>query len=217
MLQRDYFMRMTEMLTNALQKVLFNKKEKNYEDAEKEIESASKTIVGLDLKIISLLNVEEIISLMKTSDIYAGRCLIAAELLKEYGDIAGEKGKTKESIGIYNKSLTLYIESMLTKELPVPEEYFPRVNLLINNTARFDNSRELKIRILDYYELSGQYSKAEDTIFDMINNGDEEINSKAESFYKRLQRKSDDELIQGNLSREEVEESLSEIINFKKH
>ena len=109
MLQRDYLMKMTQMLTTVLTKVLFNKEKKNYIEAEKEIESAAKTIVGLDLNLIKILNVEDVIKLMKTSDVYAGRCLISAELLKEYGDILGEKDRINESIDIYIKSLWLFI------------------------------------------------------------------------------------------------------------
>ncbi|MEO8209218.1 MAG: DUF6483 family protein [bacterium] len=215
MLQRDYFMKMTEMLTSVLTKVLFYKEKKNYEDAEKEIETAAKTIVGLDLKIISILNTEELISLMKTSDVYAGRCLISAELLKEYGDIIGEKGNAKLSITVYIKSLCLYIESILSKELPSPEKYYTRVDFLIKHVAQFDKSLELKFRIIEYYELSGQYSKAEDVLFELIDNNAESIHDKAVAFYKRIQLKTDEDLIKGNLCREEVEESLEEILNLK--
>jgi Family of unknown function (DUF6483) len=209
-------MRMMEMLGAALAGVLMKKEHKDFEDAQKEIEEAAKTIVGLDLKMISILNTEEIISLMKTSDVYAGRCLITAELLKEYGDIIGEKGNAKESVGIYIKSLNLYIEAELTEELPEPEKYFERINFLIKQVAQFEETPELKIRIIDYYEFSGQYSKAEDKLFEFMETGDEDIYIKAVSFYERLREKPDDELIKGNLSREEVEESLAEILNFKK-
>ncbi len=209
-------MRMTEMLAAVLAKVLLNKEKENYEDAEKEIEAAAKTIVGLDLKIISVLNIEELVSLLKTSDTYAGRTLITAELLKEYGDIIGEKGDAKKSITTYIKALCLYIESILSKELPVPETYYPRVDFLIKHVAQFDKSRELKIRIIEYYEISGQYSKAEDFLFELIDNKDESIYDKAVGFYKRLQGKPDVDLIKGNLSREEVEESLEEILSLKK-
>ena len=92
-------MKMTQLLVSVLAKVLFHKEKKNYEDAQMELESAAKTIVGIDLKLISILSIEDVLQLMKTSDVYAGRCLISAELLKEYGDILGEKGKLIKKLG----------------------------------------------------------------------------------------------------------------------
>lgn len=211
MLQRDYLMKMTQMLTTVLTKVLFNKEKKNYIEAEKEIESAAKTIVGLDLNLIKILNVEDVIKLMKTSDVYAGRCLISAELLKEYGDILGEKDRVNESIDIYIKSLWLYLETVLTKELPEPEAYYERINFLIKSLTSPGTDTELKQKIFEYYEFSGQYSKAEDILFELIDSDTEGIKDKALKFYERLQMKTDDELVKGNFSLEEVEESIEEI------
>lgn len=211
MLQRDYLMKMTQLLVTVLAKVLFHREQKNYAEAENEIETAAKTMVGLDLKLIKILSTEDIIKLMKTSDVYAGRCLISAELLKEYGDILGEKGKHEESINIYFKSLWLYLETMLTKELPEPAEYYPRIDFLIKNLSSLKFSNELQQKIFEYYEYSGQYSKAEDILFEMIDSGYEGIMDKGIKFYKRLQLKSEEELSSGNFTLEEIEESLGEI------
>lgn len=211
MLQRDYLMKMTQMLATVLTKVLFNKENKNYMEAEKDIESAAKTLVGLDLNLIKILNVEDVLKLMKTSDVYAGRCLISAELLKEYGDILGEKERINESIDIYIKSLWLYLETILTKELPEPEIYYDRINFMIKNLTTPETDTDLKQRIFQYYEFSGQYSKAEDVLFELMDTDTEGIKDKALKFYERLQKKTDEELGKGNFSHGEVEESIEEI------
>ena len=213
MLQRDYLMRMTEMLTAVLAKVLFNKETKNYEEAEKEIETAAKTIVGLDLRIINILNPQDIIQLMKTSDLYAGRCLVSAELLKEYADVHELNGKDNSSIIL--KSLHLYIEAILSKELPEPEKYYSKINELISFIAESDLQDDLNFKIIDYYEFSGQYSKAEDMIFELIENNNKDIIDRSVSFYKKLLHRTDEELESGNLSREEVNDALDEILKIK--
>lgn len=215
MLQRDYFMRMTEMLAAVLAKVIFNKEKKNYEDAQMEIETAAKTIVGLDLNIIKILSAEDIINLMKTSDVYGGRCLVSAELLNEYADINVEKNLIEDGRNFYLKSLWLYSEAILSKELPQPENYFQRVNMLLKKLSDVEFPATLMQKLFEYYEFSGQYSKAEDILFELIDNGSEGIYETGISFYKRLQLKSEDELLRGNLNHEEVEESLNEIINNK--
>ena len=213
MLQRDYLLRMTEMLASVLAKVLFNRENKNYEEAEKEIETAAKTIVGLDLRIINILKPDDIIRLMKTTDLYAGRCLVSAELLKEYADVHELNGK--ESASIMLKSLLLYIEGLLSKDLPEPEKYFAKLNELIAKIPENLVSDELNSRIIDYYEFSGQYSKAEDLIFDLIENKSKDIIERSISFYRKLQHRTDEELVSGNLSREEVNDALEEILKIK--
>lgn len=213
MLQRDYFLRMAEMLASVLAKVLFNRQNNNYEEAEKEIETAAKTIVGLDLNIINILSTEDIIKLMKTTGLYAGRCLISAELLKEYADVHELKGK--ESGSIKFKSLSLYIESILSKELPEPEKYFSKINDLIKVIPVDIVSDELSFKLIDYYEFSGQFSQAEDLIFEMLESNNRKIIDRSVSFYKKLQLRTDDELLNGNLSREEVNDALEEILNIK--
>ncbi|MEO8665224.1 MAG: DUF6483 family protein [Ignavibacteria bacterium] len=217
MLQRDYFMKMTQMLVSVLEKVLLNKERKNFDDAQTEIESAAKTIVGIDLKLISILNIEDVMQLMKTSDVYAGRCLISAELLKEYGDILIGKGKAKESVDVYNKSLYLYVEAVLTKEIPDAKNYYDRINFLTGTLSKLKFTPAFKQQVFEYFEMSGQYSKAEDILFEMIDEEVEGIDKKGIKFYERLLDHTDEELSKGNLSREEVEESLAEIITIEKN
>ena len=211
MLQKDYLMKMTQMLAAVLVKVLTKKEQKDYAEAEVEIESAAKTMVGLDLKLIKILDINDILKLIKTSDIFAGRCLVSAELLKEYADILVEKGKHEDSLNIYVKSLHLYLETVLTKELPQPEEYYERIDFLIKTLSSLDFSKELRIKIFEYYEFSGQYSKAEDILFEMLDSGFEEIKDKGIKYYNRLQLKSEEELVKGNFSKDEIEESLAEL------
>jgi len=215
MIQKDYFLRMTEILAAVLTKVLFNKENKNYIDAEKEIESAAKTMVGLDLELIRILNIEDILKLMKTSDLYAGRCLVSAELLREYSGLYEIKRKETEGKNFEMKSLHLYIEALLTKDLSEPEKYFKGINELISSCSDNEFSDNLNIKLIDYYEFSGQYSKADDIIFELLENQNEFVFDKAVSFYKKLQGKTNEELKTGNFSIEEVNEGLEEIQNMR--
>ena len=89
------------------------------------------------------------------------------------------------------------------------------LNELISKLSSTDFSDELNIKIIDYYEFSLKYSKAEDKIFDLLEIHNSEIKSKAISFYKKLITRSDEDLIKGNLNREEVEAGLEEILNLK--
>ena len=59
-----------------------------------------------------------------------------------------------------------------------------------------------------YYEFIGQYNKAEDVLFHLLEDGFLELKSKGREFYNRLLQKADKELESGGLSRQEIRESL---------
>ena len=208
---------MTEMLAAALAKIILNKDKKNYSEAELEIESASKTIAGLDLKLISIFSPEDLLNLMKSSDLFAGKCIVSAELLNEYAFVKEMKNETDTSNTLYVKSLMLYLEAVLSGELPDNSVYFPKMNFIISKLKDIELSETIKFSLLEYFSMSGQYSKFEDTAFEMIDNGNSEALDKAVKFFESLKNKSDDELLKGNLTRDEVEESLGEILILKKN
>lgn len=208
---------MTEMLAAALAKIIFNKDKKNYTEAELEIESSAKTITGLDLKLISIFSPEDLLKLMKSSDLFAGKCIVSAELLNEYAFVKEMKNETDTSNTLYVKSLMLYLEAVLSGELPDNSVYFPKMNFIISKLKDIELSETIRFSLLEYFSMSGQYSKFEDTVFEMIDNGNSEALDRAVKFFESLKNKSDDELLKGNLTRDEVEESLGEILILKKN
>ncbi len=207
-------MKLIETLSTVIARVLLKKEVKNYEGAEEELVSAAKSLAGLDLNLIKILSAEDIISLMKTSDIFTGRCLISAELLRQYGDLLSEKGKVQDSINLYMKSLWLYLEAILTKELPEPENFYERVDFMIKSLSRLEFPDQLKLKVFEYYEYSGKYSKAEDVLFELVESDYNNIHNTGKQFYRNLYLKTDDELTRGNFSRDEIEDGLEEINNL---
>ncbi|MBS1517903.1 MAG: hypothetical protein JSS91_07435 [Bacteroidetes bacterium] len=220
MLQRDYLMKMVEMLVTVLTKVTVHRENKNYGEALKEIESAAKTIAGLDIEMVKILKADDLIKLMKTSDIFAGRCLISAELLFEYGKILEEKG-SPGYYDIYNKSFRLYTEALLTREIPDPGKYYPNTESAIKKLSEagfFDDDKSENIMTLfEYYNASGKYSKAEDLLFNIIESGEIDktvFKKRAVGFYKDMLELDDGQLSSGNFSKEEAEEGLKEILDM---
>ncbi|MEJ2105687.1 MAG: DUF6483 family protein [Ignavibacteriaceae bacterium] len=90
MIQQDYIMRMIEQLVQVLAKLLFNKEAKNYNDALNDIDIASKTIVGLDFKLLEELSAKDIKSLLalkKDDSTVNIKLIIIAKLIKEKTEI----------------------------------------------------------------------------------------------------------------------------------
>jgi hypothetical protein len=75
-----------------------------------------------------------------------------------------------------------------------------------------------KNKIFRYFEKMGSYARAEDVLFEMVEGEGEEnepasneITEQGIAFYNRVLKKSDTDLKAGNLSREEVEEGLTNL------
>jgi tetratricopeptide (TPR) repeat protein len=204
---------MTELLVKALTKILFLKEQKQYDEAQKEIEHEGKTIIGIDIKMIDMLNMHDIMMLMRSNEDSAGRFVITAELLNQYADIYDIKDNPAKADECRQKSLRLFAEAILTKQLPEPSVYSERLNEMLAAMEEHgvEPAPEVKERLIACYELSGNYAKAEDLIFELIEEGYPGIRESALSFYRKLLLKQDEELIKGNLSREEVIQSMEEI------
>ena len=224
MIQKDYFMKIAQMLATVIAKIALKKEQKLYDDAEKEIEEAALSIAGIDLKLIKMFSEEDLIKLIKTSDLYAGKCIAAAELLNEHGKLKELTGKSAECGDSYKKSLRLYIEAVLSKDLPDNSVYGLKIEELSSKIRKAEYSNEINLRLLDYYAFTNQFSKYEDTAFELIENSNDayndfelnELYSKIIGFYNKLKTLPEEELLKGNFSKTEVDEGLEEILYLQK-
>lgn len=233
MLQRDYLMKMVEMLTAVMAKVIFNKEQKKYDEALTEIENAGKNIIGLDIGMVKILRIDDFTGLMKTSDVFTGRCLISAELLLEYAKILEEKGTDKDlKFDFYNKSFRLYTEALLTKEIVEPDGYIEKAESILpvlSNSGYFNHQSDYysnNLTLLEFYNLSGKFSKAEDILFNMLESGSElspddkenkrKLRKRAVVFYNDLIDLDEEKLVAGNFSKDEAEDGLREIMDMMK-
>ncbi len=218
MIRSDYIMRMIEQLSRVLVQIVFHKKNGEYEQAVVQINSTLKSLVGLDPEIIKALPAEEIIRLLHIGDqLEAGKCLVIGRLLKEQAEISQISDPTDLSISeLYEKSLSLYLEAILSIQDFKETGYLQDVTELISVLDGYSLNQSVKFKLFRYYEWSGEYAKADNLLFELIEADYPEIKSIGIAFYQRLQRKSDADLVLGGLPRLEVEEGLREISNDKK-
>ncbi|MBV6479959.1 MAG: hypothetical protein HGGPFJEG_02765 [Ignavibacteria bacterium] len=223
MIQKDYFMKIAEMLSAVIARMVLKKDLKKFDEAENELEEASMSIAGMDMKLIKLFSAEDLIKLVKTSDLFAGKCIASAELLYEYGKLKEETGILAESADSYLKSFRLFIEAVLSKDLPDNAPYIKKIEELLLKINPETFSGEMYLQLLDYFALTNRFSKFEDTAFEFMNYIEENDTDldlekaflKITNFYNKLKSLPEEELLKGNLSKTEVEESLEEILIFK--
>ena len=215
MLYRDYLERLFEMFTLALARVSYLREQKKYDEALLEIMDSGKKIVGIDLNMLNYISDVDMMNLFKSEDpSNAGRFIVLAGFLNEEGDIHFNLKNNSERFRCYLKSLVLYCEALKYKDVIKLNEYFDKIEKLIENLNEYDLPWNVKNNLINYYEEAGKYSSAEDLIFELAEAGDEQILSSGLSFYNRLLLKTNEEIEKGNLTREEIENAILELKNW---
>jgi hypothetical protein len=140
-------------------------------------------------------------------------CLWAATLLKAEGEIYEDMGNAKESYYRYLKSLHLLLEVLLHEYIDSDSDFYMAAKDLLKKLEDYELPGSTKEKVFAYYEHIGQYAKAEDTLFEMLEDdgADNALVERGQAFYTRLLTKSSSDLMAGNFSREEVQEGLAQL------
>ena len=206
---------MIEQLVKVLAKILFNKRAGNYNDALESINNALNTLVGLDYKLIDELEANDIKSLLDYANekpIVNIKCIVAAKLIKEKSDLL-KLTKTEESklIPNYQKAINLILEGILDNkntEIDLSNYYqdvYEIAGLLGNEI-----SPETRFKLFKFYELSGEYNNARTELFRLKQLIYPNIQEEGISFFKTLEKLSENELLNSNLSKAEVARALAD-------
>ena len=205
---------MVEEFIQALLRIRGLKNDQRLEDAFVLTEEEFKRITGFDSESVLRLSETELLAkLIQSEPLHAVRekMLFLTTLLRETGDILTAQGRIEDGRACYLKGLHLLLDSLMRGEVGELPEFVPKVD---NFVAALE---ELPVQtnglLMEHYERSGQFGKAEDALFAILEA--EPNNSTAVefgiSFYERMQRQSDARLMDGNLPREEVEAGLREL------
>ncbi len=211
MIERDYIMRMIQMLVQALADIIFLRRQREYPEALKKIRTTSKQLFGVDVDALRSLSDTQIIDLLCIDpSLGQGRCFAAGMLLKAEAEISEEMNKTEGIAEMYLKSLSLLAESGVRNKM----SFDASQDEAIDDLVRKLENREIPIHMLKkvfwYYEVACQYAKAGTILLRVI---DKEPGFLEEGiqFYARLRKKSDDELSKGGVSRAAIDEELNKI------
>jgi len=213
--QRDYILRLVEQLSQTLGAVLTLKKARRFDEAELAISEAAKNLVGLDVKTLLALPVEQIVSLFSPSgSLDAGKCIVVAEILYEYGEIKSLRGEEDLAYHARIRALSLLLEVSGRESLeriPDAQRYLRQIESLTAALSDYPPVPAVQQRLVFHHERQGDFADAEDVLFELVDAGHEDIIAAGIELYQRLLAKSDDELEQGQLPREEVEDGLSQL------
>ncbi len=202
-------MRMVQELVQALARVQFLKQRAEFAQALDEIDRTLKKFWNLNPG--QRLSLEQLLAVCRGEGGAEAESMVAlADLLNEQGDLHALQDKTEESRQSYALALGLYLETLLTSVISM--DLIAKVERLVERTQGARLPVEVLKRLLSYYEARGMLAKAEDVLFDWLDTSDPDAPAGGLAFYERLARKSDTELTQGDLPREEVEAGRREVL-----
>ena len=204
---------MIEQLSAVLMKILFNKETKNYTQALLEIDSAYENLLGFDPDHIKTMSEGEIVGMLKSNgSIDAEKSIIMAVLLREEAEIKElENGLNDNILYIFLKSFYIYVEAIIHDSRYSQKEYLEKLDKIVEKIIKYELPSQIQFKLFQYYEIIGCFGKAEDTLYELIDLKYPNILFECKSFYLRLLNKSDEELLNGNLPRNEVNEGLDHI------
>ncbi|MBE3557807.1 MAG: hypothetical protein IMW89_01090 [Ktedonobacteraceae bacterium] len=219
MINKDYILRLFERFGRELSIILGLRQRNRQEDALIHIDDLLLQAIGLSSRFIDTLSPEMLLAILSPMGrLNVESCLWAAFLLKNEGDIYEAMGQSKESYYRYIKALLLLLEVQLREPVADEMEITRNTADLLKKLEDFDLPHFLKNALFAYYEQQGHYSKAEDYLFEMLEDmpGDTDLVKRGIEFYMRLLKKNDFDLQSGDLPRQEVEEGLAQLRRMKK-
>ena len=218
MIRRDYLLRSIEQCVRALARVLRLTEEGQFAKAEVELDEAMQLLVGFDLKRLAALSDSELlVELLKgePTQVLREKGLLLVALLERAGDIDAAQSRLAPSGLWYVRALNLQLQILSrdgSLELP---QYVPKVEALARKAKELlpRLPAETSLALMQYYERTGQFAKAEDELFASIENRDPSTAwiEFGIQFYERLLRQSDLSLELGDLPRPEVQAGLAEL------
>jgi hypothetical protein len=216
MIRRDYILRMIEEFTQTLARLKSLKKDLRWDDAERLLEKEFQEFIGtLGPGVTEMSETELLARLVKGAPTQAvrERTLMLATLLREAGDVAVAQGAAEQGRRYYLKGLELVLDVGRGDEAFEWPAFVPAVDLLVMSLGDEGIPIPTRARLMQHFELSGDYAKAEDALFAMLEQDplNPSLLDFGAAFYRRLLDRDDAALANGNLPREEVEAGLAEL------
>ena len=216
MIRRDYILRMIEEFIQALARINALKQGQRWQEAAGVVDEEFQRLIGTGAQAVARLTETELLaSLIRGEPTQAVRdkTLMLTALLKEAGDVAASQERAEESRSCYLKGLHLLLETLAREEVSAFPDFVPQAEMFAAALRGSPLPLETQVLLMQHYERSGEFAKAEDALFAMLETepGNTRLLEFGVSFYERLQRQSDASLAAGNLPRPELEAGLAEL------
>ena len=213
MLKNDYMKELENSLRLLKMEVDQSLADGDIEKCKKLINKQFRALIGLDVETIDTLSFNTIKDILSKDNQYNAEKYIAlGELLKLEGLISEKEKNIQNKLFYYEKIVEAFFV-LYEEDETINKKYLNESKEQIEELMQYEISINIEKKIFRLYELLGSFDKAEDLLFQMINetNKDKEIIEQGKAFYNRLKELPQSLLEKGNFSFEEVEDSYKEL------
>jgi hypothetical protein len=213
MFKDDYIMRIVNQVGHVLSQIISRLSQGDRVEAEEIIAGAYEEFVGVTAEQVATLSAEELLLQLGRGDMGGlGKLVMLSELLRAEALLFDAQELETEAYERRLKSLALRLELTMGHDLQ-NAHLDAMIDQLLEELSSYVLPTATVVRVFRYFESSGQFDRAEDVLFELIDEhiADDNMVEEGLAFYERLLRKSDSELRAGNLPRAEVEESFDEL------
>jgi hypothetical protein len=214
MLKQDYILRQIEQLIRVLTDSIGLTRSKDYAGGLRTLDNAFKDFFGWDSNLINAIPEAYLVGMLKHGGVLDGdRAAFMAVLLKAEGDIFEAMEEHAKAHHRHLRALHLYLaifEHGIRTSLP---EELDQSDAILDQVSDYELPTETRHRLWRYFGVRGQYAKAEDTLFDLLDEPevDPSLLQQGIAFYRSLLTRSDEALEEGSLTRHEVADTVREL------
>ncbi len=218
MLKKDFIMQLMEQLFQGLLPYILDLvKAGRYDEAHAVIDQAVRELVGIGTDGVVQMPDDVLMGALKADQAisWEAKALFLATVLVEDADILATQDEEDAAYGRTIKALNLCLILSLEGDEDIEEnELTPEIDELLTALSEYHLPGQTSAYLIAFYEKEGDYARAEDVLFDWLENNPTLEPNPVEiglAFFERLQTRTDEELRQGNLSRDEVASGLAEL------
>ncbi len=215
MMRRDYILRMIEQIGQALMRVRHHVSEREFPEADQELEETLAELLGPGADISTLSETELLARLTNEgpTQMVKEKTLILVALLNEAGSVRMAQGREEQGQACWLKALNLLLNfSLQDADFEFPE-FVPKIDQLRDQLRDAKLPLQTLASLWRHHEKTGAYGRAEDALSDLLEAQPDnpDLRREAKAFYERLLQQSDYALNSGNLPRPEIESALAEL------
>ena len=211
MFQKDFIKRSFSFIQVTLARLRGVVLEGDADVAMEEITDAYARVFGIPLSLLSLSPVSDIVDLLSTSEGEdEERILSLAELLKMDGEVYQKKAVVEEAQWRFALALELLTASIEASNQPASKKTLDPFEPIVRFSIQNQTSLELLASLYGLYRQAGNYGLAKDLIIAFVetDGGKSEGVNEGNAFLSELLNRSDEALERGNITRQEIAETL---------
>lgn len=223
MIQDDYLMRLLNNFAKGMARILARKAQGDQPGALDVIADTMHELFGLQPQFFHRVSESELAALLKSGGRFnAQKAFIMAELLREHAEVVeemegeGEEADDEAVIPFFLTAVRLYADALTASEKLRSGEFAGPFHLLCERLEDYALPVDLLARLMGCHQIMEAFSKAEDTLYRLMDADERRGVEAGLAFYEGLLERTDEDLEAGGLPRDEVKEGLDTVQERRK-